>query len=574
MIDFYDRTAYWLFTLEIPHVRGKELMPAVRYKLVSLYPGNISECNIQIRKNGTKKWSYLVFVFDKNTGSAMLPLSPLFVQYVYARKTANILYIGKKWLDYVCIEDGAIKSSTVKIKNETLLLDDVKSLCGTETNLTIYGDKTDRILLASYLENNNIRFFDNHTELKNIDAHKISLFTEKSPVIKRRRILAVAAILLLLVAGSWLLYQRSRNENELSDQLRLEQERLQKAALEQQHETQRLLELKLQYQEIITAKTVTPFDIAAVIAECADQQTRIQSATFNRNFFQIEGITNNSLNLLHKFENHKLVSNVRLHQVHPAASRDTFTLSGTVQTEMATIDDSLSASEQITILENLIAAEINLASSETPLSPSAFGEAVKALFLKWGCTVNSYQFMNEPHETEVEYSLRGSGNGFFNALYEIKTTRRLWDVRLTQIRNLYPRNMLDIVIRIKTESFQTKTGNISTAPPETNNPYPVAHISRNYFVPVPLPRVPTEPVIKEPVPVATIPARAEKVSWLEYVGSVNDDNDVRFIYVKNTRTGVMLKLGNLNEGDMRYAAGPSGSIIAYIDDHVYEINRR
>jgi hypothetical protein len=574
MIEFYDRTAYWLFVLEIPHVRGKELASAVKFKLSSLYPGNVNDCNIQIRKNGAKKWSYLVFVLDKDTGNTMLPLSPLFVQYVYARKTANILYVGKKWFDYVRIEDGAIKSSTVKVRNETVLLYDVKRLCSAETDLVIYCDKTDKALFTPLQENNNIRFLDSQAELKKIDVHKISLFTEKSPVIKRRRILAVAAILSLLIAGSWLLYQRSKNENEHSAQLRLEQEQLQKTALERQQETQRLSELKIQYQEIIASKTATPFDIATVIAECADQQTRIQSATFNGNFFQIEGITNNSLNLLHRFENHRLVSDVRLHQVHPAASRDTFTLSGTVQTETIPIDESLPLKEQIATLESLIAAETNFTSSETQLSPSAFGEAAKALFSKWGCTVNSYQFMNEPQKTEVEYSLRGSGSGFFNALYEIKTTRRLWDVHLTQIRNLYPRNMLDIVVRIKTEYHHTKTGDPNTTPPEPGNPYPVANISRNYFVPAPVSRIPTVPVIREQAPAVTVPARAERASWLEYVGSVNDNSGGRFIYVKNTRTGVMLKLENLNEGNMRYVAGPSGSIIAYIDDQIYEINRR
>jgi len=574
MIEFYDRTAYWLFVLEIPHVRGKELVSAVKIKLSSLYPGSVNDCNIQIRKNGAKKWSYLVFVLDKDTGNTMLPLSPLFVQYVYARKTANILYVGKKWLDYVRIEDGVIKSSTVKSRNEAVFLYDVKRLCSAETDLVIYCDKADKALFAPLQESNNIQFLDNRAALKKIDVHKISLFTGKSPVIKRRRILAVAVILSLIIAGSWLLYRRGKNEDEYSAQLRLEQEQLRKTALEQQQETQRLSELKIQYQKIITAKTATPFDIATVIAECADQQTRIQSATFNGNFFQIEGITHNSLNLLHRFEDHRLVSNVRLHQVHPAASRDTFTLSGTVQTETAPIDELLPAKEQIATLEKLIAAETNFSSSETQLSPSAFGEAAKALFSKWDCTVNSYQFMNEPQKTEVEYSLRGSGSSFFNALHEIKTTRRLWDVHLTQIRNLYPRNMLDIVVRIKTEYHPTKTGNLNAASPEPGNPYPVADISRNYFVPAPVPRIPTEPVIKEQVPVVTVPARAERAAWLEYVGSVNDNNGGSFIYVKNTRTGAILKLENLDEGNMRYAFGPSDSIIAYIDNQIYEINRR
>jgi len=572
MIEFYDRTSYWLFIIEIPHIRGKELMSAVKIKLSSLYPGNISECNIQIRKNGVKKDSYLVFVLEENTGKTMLPLSPLFVQYVYAKKTANVLYVDKQWLDYVRIEDGAVLSSTVKVRNESLLPKDIKDLYGAETDLLIYCDEADKSLFASLQENNNIQFFDSLAELKKVDAHKISLFSGKSPVKKRQRICSAAVILFLIVTGSWLLYQHRQNENELNAQLRLEQEQQKKAAAEQQRATQRLSELRLKYQEITASKTAAPFDIAVIIAECSDQQTRIQSATFNGNFFQIEGITGNSLNLLSKFENHRLMSNVRLHQVHPNGSRDTFTLSGTAQTETVPVDETLPESEQIAILESLIAAETNYGSTETNLSPSAFGESVKALFSKWGCTTNSYQFMNDTKETEIEYSLRGPGSGFFNALYEIKTKHRLWDIRLTQIKNLYPRNMLDIVVRIKTEYHNTKTENANAAPVEIVNPYPVASISRNYFAPA-APRMPSESAIREQPPIA-VPARAERVLWLEYVGSVNDNYDSRFIYVKNTRTGEILKLGNFSEGNMRYASGPEGSIIAYIDDQIYEINRR
>jgi hypothetical protein len=575
MIEFYDRTAYWLFVLEIPHIRGKELMSAVKFKLSSLYPGNVSECNIHIRKNGAKKWSYLVFVLDKNTGHSMLPLSPLFVQYIYAQKTADVLYAGSQWLDYVRIEDGAILSSAVKIRNEDTLQDDVKSLCGKETDLIIYCDNSDKELFSQFQENNNIQFFDSHAELKKIDAHKISLFSGKSPAVKRLRFFAAAVVLFFLGAGSWLLYQYRESEKERGARLRLEQEQQQKAAAERQMENQRLLQLKLQYHEITASKTAAPFDIAAVIAECSEQQTRIQSATFNGGFFQIEGITGNSLDLLRKFENHRLVSGARLHQVHPDGNRDTFTLSGTVQTEAVSIDESLPADRQIEILENLIAAEKNYASAETQLSPSAFGESVKDLFSKWGCVTNSYQFMNDSQETEVEYSLRGPGNGFFNALYEIKTKHRLWDVRLTQIRNLYPRNMLDVVVSVRTEYHLPKTGGIEAPPPETVSPYPVSNISRNYFAPAPSARTSAEPAVaREQTPQVPAAGRAERVTWLEYVGSINDDNNNRFIYVKNTRTGEILKLELLNEGNMRYAAGPSGSITVYIDGQAYEINRR
>ena len=573
MIEFHDRTAYWLFVIEIPHVRGKELLSAVKFKLSSLYPGNLSDCNIQIRKNGFKKWSYMVFVLDNNTGNTMLPLSPLFVQHVYYQKTENVLYIGKQWIDYVRIKDGAILSSTVKTKNEFQLSDDIKKLCGEETNLIIYCDETDKKLLIPFQQNNNIHFFDNSVELKKIDVHKVSLFAEKSSVIKRRRVLILAAVLFLLTVISWLFYHHKKSENERNTRLRFEQEQERKTALELEREKSRLSELNSRYLEIISLKTATPFDIAVVIAECAEQNTRIQSATFNGNFFQIEGITNNSLNLLSNFEKHRLVDNVRLHQVHPAGNRENFSLSGIIQANTVLVDESIPLKEQIAMLENLIAEETSYGFSENQLSPSAFGEAGKMLFEKWGCTVSSFQFMNDPQMTEIEYSLRGSGSGFFNALHEIKTNHRLWDVRMTQIRNLFPRNMIEVVTRIRTVYHHPKNGEAYAVPKETVAPFPIVNISRNYFTATPSIARPTEPVVIEQVPAVIVPARAQRVTWLEYVGSVRD-NDVMYIYLKNTRTGAILRLGNFAEGNMRYVSDSSGNIIAYMDDNIYEINRR
>ena len=573
-MKLYDRTAYLMFALEFPHLRGADLLSAVKYKLNSLYPGDISEKNIQIKKNGAKKWSYLIFVLDKNTGKKMLPLSTLFIKQIYAQKTANVLYADKKWLEYICIENGTIVSSTAIIRDEDSLVDDIRNICDLETKLIVYCDETDKTLFIQFNINNNIQFLDCNTELKKVDVHKISLFSEKSPVIKFRRIMIVILMLIILVTGIILMYRHQQNEKERYARQRFEQQQQKAINLEKQREAQYLAELKQQYKEIISTKTVTPFDIAAVIAECSGTQTRIQSATYNRSFFQIEGISNNALELLSRFEKHRLIKQVRLHQVHPEGNRETFTLSGTVFVESVSIDDSeLTVSEQIELLQNLIAAE-QYYDFESQLSPSAFGLAVQTLFAKWNCTINSYQFMNEPQRTEIEYSIRGSGNGFFNALYEVKTKHRLWDIHLTQIKNLYPRNLLDIVIRIRTEYLQPDAAPQIIEPVNTANTYPVAIISRNFFIPASLPAPRVQEIIREtPAPVPT-PQGIEKVSWLEYIGSISDDSGNNSIYVKNSRTGSVIRLGQSGEGDMRYANSQSGGIIAYIDGHIYEISRR
>ena len=276
-----------------------------------------------------------------------------------------------------------------------------------------------------------------------------------------------------------------------------------------------------------------------------------------------------------RFERHRLVSGARLHQVHPANDRDTFTLSATVLAETAPADDSgLPPGEQIAALETLIAAERDRAASERHLSPSAFGESARALFAKWGLAVNSYQFMNEPNVTEIEYSLRGPGSGFFSALHEIHASHRLWDVRLAQIRNLYPRNALDVVLRVRTERHPSGSDEPVAPSPETASPHPVAGIARNYFPPAPPAPRPAPAPPREPPPPVPAPAQTERVPWLEYVGRVSDDGGNRFVYVKNTRTGEMLKLEQSGEGNMRYAASATGGILAYVDGHVYEISRR
>jgi len=576
MIKFYDRTAYLLFVMDIPHLKGKELLSAIKLKLSGIYPGNISDHNIHIRKNRNKKSCHLVFVLDKNTGNTMLPLSPLFIQNVFSNKSANALYIDKRWMDYTRVENGAILSSTVKIRDNSRLVDDINELCGAGTELVIYRDRTDIHFLDSLASNSNIRFVDSRAELNKTDIHKISLFSDKSSSIKIKRVLAAAAVLLLLAVCSGLLYSRNKIENEQNAAQRLEQENLKEINRQRQIEAQKLLELKQQYQEIISLKKVTPFDTAAVIAECAGQNTRIQSATFNGNFFQFEGISDNPLELLNRFEAHRLVGGARLHQVHPAGRGDNFTLSGTILVEITPVDDSaLPVNEQIVKIEKLIEAEQSYTMGDNSLSPSLFGGAVKSLFQKWGCTVNSYQFMNEAQKTEVEYSISGPGTGFFNALYDIETNHRSWDIYLVQLRNLYPRNMLDIVLRIRTEYRNSPSVGKTGAPfIPAAGPYPVANISRNYFPPAPAPIVSQAPVFVREPPVVAVPARAERVSWLEYVGSVSDAGNNRLIYIKDTRTGEILRLGPHGEGNMRYALSPSGNITAYINEHIYEINRR
>jgi len=582
MFEFYDRKLYFLFNFDIPNLRGIELKREIMAKLANVYPGNIDDHIIQIRKNYVKKGEYLVFVLDKNTGNKMLPLSPLFIQSVFAGKTAKILYIDNSWIEYISLENGTLKFSTVKPRDSLKLNEDIKELCGTESVLTLCCNSDDKVLLSSHFTDRNIQFIDSAVEKRKISPYKISLFTKKSPIIKLRKAIAYISIMIILAVLSLLLYGQRKDEFERINQQKIEQEKLQEVKRLEQLELKRLDELKKQYQEIISSKIATPFDIASVIADCSQSETRIQTATFGGGYFQIEGFTHDSLVLLSMFENNRYVSNARLHQVHPVDNREAFTISGTVNIGTTIPDNSLlSLSEQIDKMEKILAEELSYASSEMQLSPSEVGDAIKKLFLNSGCTVNSYQFMNEQNITEVEYILRGPGYSFFSALYEINTKHRMWEVRSVQIRNLYPFNTLDIIVRIRTEYYQPKNYKISDTYNEELNIYPISKISRNYYIEpqqhfiaeLDIEQDPV-PEILEPEPQQEESINVENVPWLEYVGTINEDSNNKYIYLKNTRTGEIIKLDQANEGNFRYIMSQTNELIAYIDDHIYEIKRR
>jgi hypothetical protein len=578
MIELYDRTAYSLFILDIPHLTGKELETAIGYKLIGIFPGDIKNHIVRIRKNGTKKSSYLVFVLDKGADAAMRPLSPLFIRYLYNKKTAAVLYVEKKWIEFIHIQNGAIQKSTVKLRDGagSGLLEDITNIFGGDMKtLTVFCGEPEQASFSFLSQTYEVIFVDPQKELKNIDVHAISLFSNKSPVIKRRRIIAGVFSAVLISGAVFLSYQRQLVRNEALAVQRLNQEHQKQLDEEKRRQIKQLSDLRERYREITAKKKATPFDVAKVLSECVDSASRIQSATFNDGFFQVEGSTGNSLGILQNLENHYLAQDIKLHEVKPLGGKETFIMSGIIVPEITAVDDTFPVTEQIALLEMLIAKETEYSLTDENMSPAVFGERVKTLLAKWNCAVQGYKFLNQDGKTETEYMAAGSSANFFNFLYEIHANHPAWEINLVQIRNLYPRNMLDIVFRIGMD-YQYTGGD--QAPPviaeKSSEPYPVAYISRNYFNRTEPPRRAAGTAAPEVPPPVMSDSRVERAAWLEYIGTVNDDNDRRFVFVKNTRTGEVLKLEPSEDGDMRYVNTNSGGIEAFISGHVYEISRR
>jgi hypothetical protein len=561
--DMVARTAYSFFVVDMPRLKGKDLRQALRNHICALYPGELEKSLIAVRKNGRKKSSYLVFVFDGRYAGRPLAVPTLFAQALAEKAGPRIIYAGEDYVEYILRRDGAIEKSVVKKRSEETLLRDIREVFGEEAK-SITAVCREKDFFAGIPH---ITWLSPEKEIAKADREKISLFSELSGERKRRRIfLALGALLAFTAAGfalqTW--YEGNRAEEE---RLRLLREQEQRARQEEKTQNERLARLLEEYRDFSSKKKATPFEVAAVMADCLVRGAYVAAVTIREGFFQFEGISGDALGVLKSFESHRQVSLVRLQQVFPSGSSERFTMSGNVLPLLREPDRSLPPEDQIKTLEALLEAHRQRQARLTARSASVFGGTVKELLRKWKCGINSFQYLSSEGGWEIEFSLRAASGNFFSFVEEAGAEENGCEFTLLQIRNLYPRNALEATMRIRTNSlpdqniFENIGEEVSFA-----SSYPSAsRIAENYYT---APRLPPRASVIPPE--AVIPARQEKIerpAWIEYLGQVRDEEGREYIYLKDTRSGSIIKC---EEGKSSRIGG-GGNIEVNIEGVWYEV---
>jgi hypothetical protein len=564
------RPSFSLFILDIPSLRGKALVNAVRNCLVGLYPENLGDHPLVIKRNNRKKGSYLVFVLNPALPYKPLPVSTLFTMKYFCRGNASVIFMDSNWTEFILIENGALIKSEVKTRDATVSEETIIQFFGKENRrLDVFCHKKDAYLFRDYKHNFDIIIHIFENELDKFPLYTYSLFDHLS-IAKRIQKCGLIFLVLLIVGGTgYYIYNRHQmNKEEISRIKLLEEEEKLRAEAEQK-DRQQILALQERYRQLIEHKTAGPYETMDTISRCLDDKVRISSVTIKDGFFQMETQASDSLEILKVFEDTVKVQNPMLQQIHPLKNGERFTISGTVLPEKENIDTSLSTREQVVILEALIAKEEN--KNQEKLRPSDFGVNIRGLLAKWGCSINSYQYLTIGNDREIEFSIKAASSNFFSFLREASINNNGWIFTLVQIRNLTPQNAVDGLFRVRAETI-VEDGT------DTIEPYkeaPVTGISRHFYNPPP-----PQPQIIKASPVSIPPSppppqvKPEPAPWLVYIGATSDYAGSQFIYVKNTRNGIMFRLENIDEGENRYTITPMGAILAQIDGKLYEITRR
>ena len=568
-----ERTSYSLFILDLPCLRKKTLRNAVRNYLVGLFPDNLEDRPIVIKRNYNKKNSCLVFVLEPGQKHKPLPVSTLFIMRYFRKKTAKVLFLGSAYAEFILIENGILIKSEVKSRAALDLDVEMVQHFGNDTGkIDIFCCEED----LPHFKNQNILIAVHilEKELPKFPSHSYSLFEQLSAA-RRLQKCFIAAIALLVICGTGGIsyhYQKI-HEEEISLARALEEKQKQRDAAEKQ-ERLRLLELQERYRKLVEHKVSGPYETIDSISRYLDDKARVSSITIRNGFFQMEALAPDSLEILKAFETAGKIMNPQLQQIHPEGTRERFTISGTVLPEREILDPYLSPKEQILLLETLIGKEENSCPGQGTLQPSSFGIDIRGLLKKWNCSINSYQYQTAENHREMEFSIKATSRNFFNFLHEASADNKGWIFTMVQIRNLVPQNAVHAVFRVKAETVIENEA--PTIEPYTESP--VSGISRHFYTAPPPPpppaaiaEIPEEiPPLPEPL---SPPVKPEPASWLEYVGAAGDDTGTQFIYVKNTRNGAIIRLDDTAESENWYSIASISTITAQIDGKLYELKR-
>jgi hypothetical protein len=282
-----------------------------------------------------------------------------------------------------------------------------------------------------------------------------------------------------------------------------------------------------------------------------------------------------SLKILKNFENNRQINNIRMNQILPEQNRERFSINGTVLPVRRYVPEDTSIEDKIKILETLIWEETQHGYGEE-FTDSIFGISIRDVLRSSRCSIKSYQYLGYGSEREIEFSLQASSRNFFNFLKIASMPIHNWDFSLVQIRNLSPRDALDVVIRIRANFDMDSSNNLKTIPEKYIQKIEkeIAEIARNYFVPPQRVAVAPEP---RPVPIQEPERnRREVILWLVYAGAISDATGTQYIFMRNTRDGRLFRFELIEESDdgnneMSCKILDSGNIEVIMDNRVYEV---
>lgn len=331
--------------LELPSIPVKEIEGFLTYKISSLYPGQPEETVFDYLKlNKNKKKYAVIFISQKSTLNEYQKIAggrPLFLPFTlihslvnkYAGQGIIFLFWHRLWIEALVFPENEAPTSFVlkRRKNITLDFNRVNKVLPEDIDgfrAVIFCSDQEKELLAEGI--NRLAVNDEAFEIHSITEtlNKITRKTEflfakkKRKGLVQRKVRLQILIAVMLFLGVFL-FKRNVDQKEVYFQdLKNYLGLLQKQTLKVISIQGEIDDLQEKLDIIKGKKPIEPYLILSELASILKPGTKIQSFILEKNYFQLEAVGPNPLDLMEIFKVKALFGNVKLVQIVPIKDSD------------------------------------------------------------------------------------------------------------------------------------------------------------------------------------------------------------------------------------------------------------
>jgi hypothetical protein len=566
------RPEYSVFPLELPAFSRKEREQAVANRLRGEYPGTLDEQTVVVLPNG--KGRYLAVVMAPPGDADPVSLSTLALRRLRRKGRRYCVVAVPGWIEYVRLENGSVVSSAVSGWDGEPL---ETALAGQAGERFAHREEDGPQVVEVFCEPPyrreelsagplSFRFISLETALGKVSRASYSCFPGRLAAVRRRRLAAAAlsfsaAVVLAFVVRGWYAERQAARQAE-RERSRLAAEE----AARYEAGRQGLAELEAAWREQAEGEPVTVYETLEILASCLSPSVRVVQATVKEGGFQLEGTCADALAALKQLVEHERVA-CTIQTVIRDAGGERFTAAGTVSRTLPAGIDAYPPEKRRSFYEAEL-ARFRERQALRAEHAAAAGETVLGLFERNRCTVQRIRYLEAEGGWILEASVNASGMQLVRVIGEA-AGRYPFRVTAVQTRNLG--GSIEAVVTF----FVRGPGGVRREGEYEEHPS-AGRIAALYGTagtgPVPvqpaLPAAVPAPAAPEPPPVPRNPRAAD----LEYVGFIGTGDGARHVYVKDLRSGDLLRLteGAENYG---YVLSGTGTVTARIDGALVEVRR-
>lgn len=308
-ISFKSRLTYSVLPIELPPVFFGKRAVVARQIVAGMYPGDIRQKRIVLRKNGGRG-RYLAFLLDgKKTKDPELS-STLFLKRLQLADAVAI-YCGKEYCEVLRIEKHSIISTNVYLSDK---IESVASAIGSECKVLLFSGEERNECAESFSKEFNVpvqRVRDSFFRFVQQPLYSLSILNCRS-----------LRLLLFFILFSFVSFTsiHTASSYKESEQKRLVEERNEYERLLQEEEKRRIQELTerysnlvKEYELLIKSLPYDPYLVLSILHDTMGSEPKIRSLSVNANEISISLYTRNPIGVIKRFENNKYIYNLDFH---------------------------------------------------------------------------------------------------------------------------------------------------------------------------------------------------------------------------------------------------------------------